>query len=127
MRRVLGRLAQTILTLCDDLGPNWDRTTILAIGESGRTAHENGSAGTDRGTGVAMLVAGGAVRGGRALGEWPGLGQGDLHEGRDLMPMRDMRAYAAWAMLEKFGIPRTTLEEAIFPGLDMGPDPKLLA
>lgn len=127
MRRVLGRLAQTILTLRDDLGPNWDRTTVLAMTEFGRTAHENGSAGTDHGTGGAMLVAGGAVRGGRALGDWPGLGAGDLYDGRDLMPLRDIRAYAAWAIHAKFGIPKSTLEGAIFPGLDMGPDPRMLA
>ena len=73
LKRSLGRLAQTILTLKADLGDNWDRTTVMAMTEFGRTVRENGSAGTDHGTGGAMLVTGGAVRGGKVLGDWPGL------------------------------------------------------
>ncbi|TGN57283.1 DUF1501 domain-containing protein [Paracoccus liaowanqingii] len=127
IERSLTRLSETILSLKADLGRNWDRTTVLAMTEFGRTLRENGSAGTDHGTGGAMLMAGGAVRGGRALGEWPGLAESDLYAGRDLMPLRDIRAYAAWAMHAKFGISKSALEGAVFPGLDMGPDPRMLA
>ncbi|MEE2860682.1 MAG: DUF1501 domain-containing protein [Paracoccus sp. (in: a-proteobacteria)] len=127
LHRPLARLAEAILALRSELGRNWDRTTVMAMTEFGRTARENGSAGTDHGTGGAMLVVGGAVRGGRVLGGWPGLRDGDLYAGRDLMPTRDIRAYAAWAMHGKFGIPRDRLERAVFPGLDMGPDPRFLA
>lgn len=127
MTRALERLAETILALRDGLGSHWDRTTVMAMTEFGRTAHENGSAGTDHGTGGAMLVAGGAVRGGQALGAWPGLAEGDLYAGRDLMPVRDIRAYAAWAIHAKFGISRTVLEGRVFPDLDMGHDPGMLA
>ncbi|MDP5307701.1 DUF1501 domain-containing protein [Paracoccus spongiarum] len=125
--RALDRLAAAILTLRDGLGANWGRTTVLAMTEFGRTARENGTGGTDHGTGGAMLVAGGAVRGGRAIGGWPGLGEGDLYAGRDLMPMRDVRAHAAWALHGLFGTPRGILERDVFPGLDMGEDPRLLA
>lgn len=125
--RMLGRLADTILTLKADLGANWDRTTVMAMTEFGRTVRENGSAGTDHGTGGTLLVAGGAVRGGRMMGDWPGLAEGDLYDGRDLMPLRDIRAYAAWAMHAKFGINRATLEGSVFPGLDMGSDPRMTA
>lgn len=125
--RMLGRLADTILTLKADLGANWDRTTVMAMTEFGRTVRENGSAGTDHGTGGTLLVAGGAVRGGRMMGDWPGLAEGDLYDGRDLMPLRDIRAYAAWAMHAKFGIDRATLEGSVFPGLDMGSDPRMTA
>jgi uncharacterized protein (DUF1501 family) len=72
-------------------------------------------------------MAGGAIRGGRVMGDWPGLGEGDLYAGRDLMPMRDVRAYAAWAMAGLFGTGREQLETSIFPGLDMGGDPGMLA
>ncbi|MEQ5793712.1 DUF1501 domain-containing protein [Paracoccus sp. NFXS7] len=125
--RMLGRLADTILTLKADLGANWDRTTVMAMTEFGRTVRENGSAGTDHGTGGTLLVAGGAVRGGRMMGDWPGLAEGDLYDGRDLMPLRDIRAYAAWAMHAKFGIDCATLEGSVFPGLDMGSDPRMTA
>ena len=64
----------------------------------GRTVAENGTAGTDHGTGGAMILAGGALRGGKVYGDWPGLGQGALYQGRDLMPTADVRDYAAAAM-----------------------------
>ncbi|WP_265501870.1 DUF1501 domain-containing protein [Paracoccus beibuensis] len=127
LTRALGRLSKTILTLQAGLGAHWDTTTVMAMTEFGRTARENGSAGTDHGTGGAMLVAGGAVRGGQVLGGWPGLAEGALYDGRDLMPVRDIRAYAAWAMHAKFGIAKDRLERAVFPGLDIGQDPGLLA
>ena len=95
--------------------------------EFGRTARENGSGGTDHGTGGALLMAGGAIRGGRVIGDWPGLGEGRLYADRDLMPVRDVRAYAAWALAGLFGQDRARLEAEVFPGLDMGGDPRVLA
>ena len=124
--RALDRLAAAILALRDGLGPNWARTTVLAMTEFGRTVRENGSAGTDHGTGGALLMAGGAIRGGRAYGDWPGLGEDQLYAGRDLMPTRDVRAYAAWAMRGLFGTGQDVLERSIFPGLDLGDDPGIL-
>lgn len=124
--RALQRLGTAILTLRADLGANWSRTTVLAMTEFGRTVRENGTGGTDHGTGGAMLVAGGNIRGGRAIGCWPGLAEGDLYAGRDLMPLRDIRAHAAWAMRDLFDIPRDVLERSVFPGLDMGENPRIL-
>jgi uncharacterized protein (DUF1501 family) len=72
------------------------------------------------------LLAGGAVRGGRVFGRWPGLGESALYEGRDLMPTGDVRACAAWAMRGLYGLDRGLLQGAVFPGLDMGDDPGLL-
>ncbi|MFC3169877.1 DUF1501 domain-containing protein [Paracoccus fontiphilus] len=125
--RALQRLSAAILTLRKDLGANWSRTTILAMTEFGRTVRENGSGGTDHGTGGAMLVAGGNIKGGRAIGGWPGLGEGDLYAGRDLMPLRDIRAHAAWVLHDLFGVAPDLLERNVFPGLDMGENPRILA
>ncbi len=119
-------LNDTILTLRAGLGPVWDKTAVLCMTEFGRTARENGSGGTDHGTGGAMLFAGGALRGGQVIGEWPGLRGGDLYDGRDLRPTRDVRAYAAWVMRGLIGLEQSVLEQAIFPGLDMGPNPGLV-
>lgn len=127
LRRGASALTDTILTLRAGLGPVWDETAVLCLTEFGRTACENGSNGTDHGTGGAMLFAGGALRGGRVLGQWPGLGDGDLYEGRDLLSTRDVRAYAAWVMRDLMGLDRATLEQAIFPGLELGPNPGLTA
>ncbi len=126
MNARLESLAEVILTLKQGLGAAWAQTTVLAVTEFGRTVRENGTRGTDHGTGGAILLAGGAVRGGQVFGRWPGLGEADLYDRRDLMPTADVRAYAAWAMRGAFGIERGVLERDVFPGLDMGGDPKLL-
>ena len=120
--RALDNLAAAILALRDGLGANWGNTTVLAMTEFGRTARENGSAGTDHGTGGAMLMAGGAVRGGKVYGDWPGLAEGQLYQDRDLMPTRDVRAYAGWALRGLFGVAPGVIEDRIFPGLALGPD-----
>ena len=124
--RALGELADAVLTLKETLGPNWGRTAVLAMTEFGRTVRENGSAGTDHGTAGAMLMAGGALRGGRVYGDWPGLDEAALYQNRDLMPLADVRAYAAHAMRGLFGLERGVLENVVFPGLDMGGDPRIL-
>lgn len=127
LARSLSLLSETLLALRDGLGPVWDRTAVMCVTEFGRTARENGTRGTDHGTGGAILFAGGALRGGRVLGDWPGLAEADLYAGRDLMPTRDLRAHLGWATRGLFGIDRAIIEGAVFPGLDMGADPGLLA
>ena len=119
-------LSDTILTLRAGLGPVWDKTAVLCLTEFGRTARENGSQGTDHGTGSAMLYAGGALRGGQVIGDWPGLGDGDLYAGRDLLPTGDVRAHTAWVMRGLMGLDQSTLEQVIFPGLDLGANPGLV-
>lgn len=120
LRRPLRWLADTVTALRDGLGPVWGKTAVLAMTEFGRTARANGTGGTDHGTGGVLLMAGGAVRGGRVYGRWPGLEEAALYERRDLMPTEDVRAYAAAAMQGLFGLDRSVLERAVFPGLDMG-------
>jgi uncharacterized protein (DUF1501 family) len=119
----LGRLAQVILALRDGLGPVWGQTAVLCVTEFGRTARENGSEGTDHGTGGAAILCGGAVRGGQVAADWPGLS--NLYADRDLLPTRDVRAHAAWVMRAVTGLDLATLSSAVFPGLDLGTDPQL--
>lgn len=126
MPGLLERLADTVLTLREGLGPVWGRTAVLAMTEFGRTVRVNGSGGTDHGTGGAMLMAGGAVRGGRVWGSWPGLSEADLYDRRDLMPTGDVRAYAGAAMRGLFGLERGVIEGAVFPGLQMGEAPEII-
>ncbi|MFK7837693.1 MAG: DUF1501 domain-containing protein [Sulfitobacter sp.] len=127
MTRGLARLSEVLLTLKSGLAqPIWNKTTVVAMTEFGRTARENGTGGTDHGTAGLMVLAGGAIRGGRVYGRWPGLDAADLYQERDLMPTNDVRAPAAWIMRAMTGIDQSTLENSIFPGLDMGTDLKLL-
>lgn len=125
--RALGRLSDAILMLKDTVrGPVWGKTTVVAVTEFGRTARLNGSKGSDHGTGGLMVLAGGALRGGRVMADWPGLAPEQLYAQRDLMPTRDVRAYLAWLLHSQFGLPVSTLETAVFPGLDMGANPTLI-
>ncbi len=126
LRNALSRLSDTILTLRAGLGPIWGNTAVLCMTEFGRTAAENGTKGTDHGTGGAMIYAGGALRGKQVLGDWPGLAEANLYNRRDLMPTRDVRTYPAWVMHDLLGIQKRAIETAIFPGLDMGPNPRIV-
>lgn len=125
--RALARLERSILRLKSGLGPEiWGKTTVLAMTEFGRTVAENGTGGTDHGTAGAMVVAGGAIRGGKVYGRWPGLEEADLFERRDLMPTSDVRAWAAHTMRGLYGFDRGLLQDKVFPGLQMGDDPGLI-
>lgn len=73
-----------------------------------------------------MLMAGGALRGGKVYGQWPGLAEADLYARRDLMPTSDVRDWAAQTLRGLYGLDRTVLEGSVFPGLQMGADPGLL-
>lgn len=115
----LQRLSRLILRLKQGLGPVWSHTAVLVMTEFGRTAAENGSGGTDHGTGGAMLYAGGALKGGQVLGAWPGLSETELYDRRDLMPTTDVRVWAAAVMQGLFGFDRALLEGSVFPGMKL--------
>ncbi|MEC5215658.1 uncharacterized protein (DUF1501 family) [Actimicrobium sp. GrIS 1.19] len=91
----LAPLGQGLATLAQRLGPVFDDTTIVAMSEFGRTARQNGNNGTDHGHGNVMWVLGGKVAGGKVYGDWQGLGEAQLHEGRDVPVSTDFRAVLA--------------------------------
>ncbi len=122
----LQNLTDALLAMQTGLGAAWDTTLVLAMTEFGRTARENGTAGTDHGTGGMAVLAGGALKGGQVFGKWPGLADGDLLAERDLMPTGDVRSYPAWALRTLFGVDAAGLQNTVFPGLDLGTDPKFL-
>lgn len=96
--QLAGRLAplgQGLSTLAQRLGPMFDDTVVVVLSEFGRTARENGNGGTDHGHGNAMWVLGGGVAGGKVYGDWQGVGDAQLHEGRDLPVTTDFRVVLA--------------------------------
>ena len=126
--KALTRLSETLLTLRGKMrGDTWRKTAVVAMTEFGRSARENGTRGTDHGTAGVMILAGGAIKGGQVFGQWPGVGEGQLFQNRDLLPTSDVRAHAAWLMRGLMGLEQGVLESAVFPGLDMGQDLGLLA
>jgi uncharacterized protein (DUF1501 family) len=88
----LGDFAQSIAALVTDLGDRMENVVILTMSEFGRMARENGTGGTDHGHAGAMFAIGGAIKGGKVHGKWPGLAREQLYEGRDLALTTDFRA-----------------------------------
>ena len=92
LANLLGQFAQGISALVTDLGPaRMQDVLVLTMSEFGRTVRQNGTGGTDHGHANAMFVIGGAVRGGKVYGQWPGLKDDQLFEGRDLALTTDFR------------------------------------
>ena len=110
----LKQLDGTIAALRTGLGSDWSKTVVLAATEFGRTAAPNGTGGTDHGTGGVALVAGGAVKGGRVVTDWPGLAPAQLYEGRDLKPTADLRALFAGLAAEHFRIDPQRVARTVF-------------
>ncbi|NVN80668.1 MULTISPECIES: DUF1501 domain-containing protein [unclassified Vibrio] len=134
---VNGRLSNQLKTLDAglaalkaSLGARWNNTVIIAASEFGRTAKENGTKGTDHGTGNVMLIAGGAMAskasntsssgasGGRVIANWPGLSQENLYQGRDLKPTTDMRGVIKGVLNQHLSIEQKQLD-TIFPDSEM--------
>lgn len=112
----LGQLDAGLAKMKETLGPKWSRTAILVTTEFGRTVRVNGSRGSDHGTGGAAFLLGGAVEGGRMLGDWPGLAKKALYQDRDLYPANDLRSLFKGVLRDHLGVPRQDLDRAVFPG-----------
>lgn len=88
-------LADGLCTLAKELGPAFNDTVIVVMSEFGRTFRENGNGGTDHGHGNAIWLLGGNIRGRSIYGNWPGIDDNALNEGRDLAITTDFRAVLA--------------------------------
>jgi len=111
----LAGLDQALRALADELGPLWPQTAVLVVTEFGRTAAMNGTRGTDHGTGGCAFLAGGAVRGGRVIADWPGLARTALLDDRDLRPTLDLRSVFKGVLDEHMHVAAKTLATRIFP------------
>jgi len=114
----LGQLGEGIRALYDDLGDHMEDVVILTMSEFGRTVAENGSGGTDHGHANCMLALGGSVKGGRILGDWPGLERELLYQGRDLAVTTDFRDVFSEVVSGHLGAAHL---DRIFPGYDGDP------
>jgi uncharacterized protein (DUF1501 family) len=111
----LAGLDKALRFLKDELGPLWPQTAVLVVTEFGRTAAMNGTRGTDHGTGGCAFLAGGAVRGGRVIADWPGLARSALLDNRDLRPTLDLRSVFKAVLDEHLRVDAKTLATRIFP------------
>jgi len=112
----LAGLDLALKTFHDGMGDAWRDTVVIVVTEFGRTARVNGTDGTDHGTGMATILAGGAVAGGRVITDWPGLAEAALYEGRDLKPTTDLRAVMKGLLADHLGVPAGMLGTRVFPG-----------
>jgi len=118
----VGRLAQLLSGLDgalaefeSGLSGRWRDTVVVVATEFGRTVRINGTEGTDHGTGTIALLAGGAVKGGRVIANWPTLKPVSLYEGRDLAPTTDLRAVIKGVLSDHLGISENALASSVFP------------
>jgi uncharacterized protein (DUF1501 family) len=112
--RLLGQLAESLVSLRAEMGDSWADTTVVVMTEFGRTASPNGTGGTDHGTAGAGLVLGPHLARSAILSDWPGLGSRDLYEGRDLRPTLDTRALLKAAVQGTFDLTAAQADR-IFP------------
>jgi uncharacterized protein (DUF1501 family) len=111
----LDDFAKSIAALTADLGDRMQDVVILTMSEFGRMAKQNGNGGTDHGHAGAMFVIGGAVKGKKVYGKWPGLAPEQLYEGRDLALTTDFRSVFSEIATKHLG---ATNLNAMFPGFN---------
>jgi uncharacterized protein (DUF1501 family) len=114
----LKEFSDTIAAFWKDMGVDSENITLVTMSEFGRTARQNGTGGTDHGHANVMFVLGGAVKGGKVYGKWPGLGPDQLNEGRDLKVTTDFRNVLGEAAYRTLGAKNL---EVVFPGAQVQP------
>ncbi|MEO7932523.1 MAG: DUF1501 domain-containing protein [Chthoniobacterales bacterium] len=120
---LVGGLSDAIAAFTKDLGSKMNDTLLLTISDFGRTAAENGTAGTDHGWANCMLAVGGDLsnRAGKSspvLSQWPGLAKDQLHQGRDLLHTTDFRDVLGEVVTAHLGNARL---KTVLPGHEFKP------
>ena len=113
---LLGALDSALAAVENGMGDAWKETAVAVITEFGRTARINGTEGTDHGTATVALLAGGAVKGGRVIADWPGVSEAKLYQDRDLKPTTDLRAILKGVLRDHLRVDERVLASAVFPG-----------
>jgi len=116
LAQLLGALDAALAAVEDNMGPVWRETVVVLVTEFGRTARINGTDGTDHGTATVMLLAGGALKGGRVIADWPGLKPADLFENRDLKSTIDVRGVLKGLLKDHLRADDRALAADVFPG-----------
>ena len=111
----LGYLADALAAFAADLGPAWQKVTVVTLSEFGRRVKENGSAGFDHGHGNAMMIASGSgLTSSKVFGTWPGLAKANLRGGEDLAGTTDYRSVFAELLTQRAGMSSSQVATA-FP------------
>jgi uncharacterized protein (DUF1501 family) len=113
---LLTQFGNSLAAFARDMGDRMQDIVLVTMSEFGRTAAEDGNSGTDHGHGNVMFVLGGSVRGGRIIGQWPGLEPEQLFERRDLAVTTDFRSVLGELIRQHLG----QKTETVFPGFTPG-------
>ncbi|EYS86040.1 hypothetical protein CF68_07985 [Cupriavidus sp. SK-4] len=113
---LLDNLGRGLSAFAAEMGPVWDKTTVVVLSEFGRTFRENGTRGTDHGHGTVYWAAGGAVRGGRIAGEQVAVEQATLNQNRDWPVRNEYRAVLGGVFRRLYGLDEARLAQ-VFPGV----------
>lgn len=112
--RMVLDVSKVLKAFYEDLGDDrMKKVVVLLMSEFGRTAKENGTAGTDHGRGGFMLALGGMVKGKNVYGKWTGLAPENLADRRDLPVTTDFRQVFAETLECVFGF--DTMKNKAFP------------
>jgi uncharacterized protein (DUF1501 family) len=117
LSNLLRQFSSALFAFSQDMGDRMEDIVLVTMSEFGRTAQENGNAGTDHGHGDLMMVLGGSVKGGKIYGKWPGLEKEQLFEGRDLAVTTDYRDVLGELVSGHLG--QKNLAQ-VFPGYQVG-------
>ena len=92
LARNLKDFSDCIAAFWKDMGAYQDEVTVMTMTEFGRTAHQNGTGGTDHGRASCLFVLGNDVQGGKVYHNIKSLAKEDLEDGRDLPVSTDFRS-----------------------------------
>jgi uncharacterized protein (DUF1501 family) len=97
-------LGDGLAAFANEMGPAWNNTVVVVVSEFGRTFRENGNRGTDHGHGTVYWIMGGAVRGGKVVGEQIAVEQRTLLENRDFPVLNEYRKTLGGLFARMYGL-----------------------
>src|SRR3989441_3968049 len=116
LTNLLREFGASLAAFTRDMGDRMEDIVLVTMSEFGRTAREDGNAGTDHGHGNVMMVLGGPVGGGKVYGRMPGPDCEQLYEQRDLAVTTDFRDVLGELVSRHLG----QKTESVFPGYKSG-------
>jgi uncharacterized protein (DUF1501 family) len=114
LANLLASLGQGLAGFADQMGPAWNQTVVFVLSEFGRTFRENGTHGTDHGHGSVHWVLGGAVHGGRFVGEQVSVTPATLNQNRDFPVLTEYRGMLGGLFRQMYSLDNTRLAR-VFP------------
>jgi uncharacterized protein (DUF1501 family) len=114
LANLLTSLGQGLAGFADQMGPAWNHTVVFVLSEFGRTFRENGTHGTDHGHGSVHWILGGAVHGGRFVGDQVAVTSSTLNQNRDFPVLTEYRGLLGGIFRRMYSLDTTRIAR-VFP------------